>query len=278
MNQSSLSESGAVTERAPRVLAIDLSNQQIKLYGGGGEVGRCTTPQGDPSAMRSLVESWLFESRYDAVAIASVVPELEKVVERVVGVHGLPLIRANHQTVQRCGMMDFSGYPGVETLGDDRVANIVAACDGATQEAVVAVDLGTATTLDVAVAGPDGYRYVGGAIAPGVNALGGYLGKMTAQLPTVDPEGIDEAETPAIGQTTRGAISSALVFGYPAMVGGILGETIAELATDDVRVVVTGGAADRFCWGDYPSAERDAGLTVHGVGLIGATAIAMDAQ
>ncbi|QQL45415.1 type III pantothenate kinase [Sulfuriroseicoccus oceanibius] len=263
--------------RAPRVLAIDLSNQQIKLSGGGEGVGRCPTPKQDPAAMRGLVESWLFETRYDAVAVASVVPDLKQVVERVVKIHGLPLIEANHETASALGMMDFSHYAGVATLGDDRVANIIAACDGAENEAVVAFDLGTATTVDVAVFTDEGYRYLGGSIAPGVNALGTYLGTMTSQLPTVDPAEIDDAETPAIGTSTRGAISAALLYGYPGMIAGILEATLAELATDNVRVVVTGGAADLFCWDAWPEAERDPSLTVRGVELLGMAGIRMDA-
>lgn len=121
-----------------------------------------------------------------------------------------------------------------EEIGADRLVNAVAAsakfgCP------VIAVDLGTAITLDVVSS--DG-AYIGGAIAPGLAVSAENLFRRTAklpQIPLVAPETV-------IGKNTRHAIQSGIVYGFAGLVDQLVERIFAELGTR-THVVATGGHA-----------------------------------
>ena len=97
----------------------------------------------------------------DAVALASVVPALTGAVESIAQRHDLSLLTASAGTVPLAVRVDRPG-----DVGADRLVNALAAARLHGTPAIV-VDLGTATTFDCVAT--DG-AYVGGAIAPGLNA------------------------------------------------------------------------------------------------------------
>jgi type III pantothenate kinase len=72
-------------------------------------------------------------------------------------------------------------YPHPETIGQDRLANAVAARHHYGAPALV-VDFGTAVTFDVVNRTGN---YVGGIIAPGLSAMTDYLHEKTALLPRI---------------------------------------------------------------------------------------------
>ncbi|HSL34105.1 MAG TPA: type III pantothenate kinase, partial [Candidatus Limnocylindrales bacterium] len=104
----------------------------------------------------------------------------------------------------------------------------------------IVVDFGTATTFDCVAA--DG-AYVGGAIAPGLELGLEALAARTAKLPRI------ELRTPdrAIGRDTIGAMQAGTIFGYQALVTGLLARVRRELADaadvdpDGVIAILTGG-------------------------------------
>lgn len=84
------------------------------------------------------------------------------------------------------------------------------------------VDFGTATTFDAITAEGE---YLGGAIAPGIGIAAEALFMRTAKLPRVDIQ----APPSVIGRNTVHAIQSGLVFGYVALVEGMVERFRREL-------------------------------------------------
>ncbi len=119
-------------------------------------------------------------------------------------------------------------------VGTDRVANAVAAVHLVGGPCIV-VDFETATTFDVVDASG---RYVGGAIAPGVEASVAALRERAAQLRQV------EVERPrsVIAKNTIEALQSGAVFGFAGQVEGIVARMVRELDAEDadVEVIATG--------------------------------------
>lgn len=128
-------------------------------------------------------------------------------------------------------------YDNPHEVGADRIANALAAVDGYGAPVIV-VDFGTATTLDVVDASG---AYLGGAIAPGVEASAEALFRRAARLSAV------ELEAPArvIGRTTRESVQAGLVLGEALMVDGLVRRAWSELGAE-CPVVATGGLAERM--------------------------------
>jgi type III pantothenate kinase len=122
------------------------------------------------------------------------------------------------------------------------------------------VDFGTATTFDAISAEGD---YLGGAIAPGIGIAADALFIRTAKLPRVDLQ----RPPHAIGRNTVHAMQSGLLFGYVALVEGMVERFRDELG-DDMRVIATGGLA-RIIAAETGSIEIVAPwLTLDGLRLI----------
>ncbi len=248
------------TDRDGVWLLVDISNQRTKwVTWTDGKLGEVRVV-----ATKDVVEMFeVVSDRFSGVVMSSVVPAVATEIEKRCVASDVLVVRANPSVVQALGLMDFTSYEGRQTLGEDRVANVLGAAAAASGDAVLAVDLGTATTIEVATRDGQQWKFSGGMIAPGVNALGTYLHEKTAQLPMVNPANIDDSVT-AIGQTTKGAISGALKFGYPSMIAGMVNAAAKECG-GAVDIVVTGGAADFFPWADFPAARREELLTLRGL-------------
>lgn len=169
-----------------------------------------------------------------AIACASVVPNLTIGIETIAARRERLLVIASAGTVPLAIRTDRP-----QEVGADRLVNALAAARLHGTPAVV-VDFGTATTLDCVAA--DG-AYVGGAIAPGLELGLEALAARTAKLPRI------ELRTPdrAIGRDTVSAMQSGTIFGYQALVAGLLARVRRELADAagiapaDVKAILTGG-------------------------------------
>jgi len=120
-------------------------------------------------------------------------------------------------------------------VGTDRIVN-AAAAHHLYGKPVIIVDLGTATTFDTVSKEGD---YLGGAIAPGIVTAAEALFTRAAMLPRVDlvhPEH-------AIGTNTIAAMQSGIVFGYVALIEGMVARMQQELG-EKTKVVATGGYAE----------------------------------
>ncbi|MCD6353180.1 MAG: type III pantothenate kinase [Proteobacteria bacterium] len=150
-------------------------------------------------------------------------------------------------------------YDNPHEVGADRIVNAVAAFERH-RNSLVVVDFGTATTFDYI--SPQG-EYMGGAIAPGIGVASEALFKMASKLPRIElikPESV-------IGKNTIASLQAGIVYGYIAMVDGIVNKIRREVKTDP-RIIATGGMAGFIAEGSQTIDEVDDLLTLTGLRLI----------
>jgi type III pantothenate kinase len=127
-------------------------------------------------------------------------------------------------------------YPKPRSIGADRLANAAAVAELYGFPAVV-VDFGTAVTFDVI---SERRAYVGGVIAPGLEAMTNFLYQRTALLPKIS---LKEPRR-AVGKSTIEAMLSGALFGYRGLVREILARIKAEqFGQKKLYVIATGGYA-----------------------------------
>jgi type III pantothenate kinase len=127
-------------------------------------------------------------------------------------------------------------YPKPQSIGADRLANAAAVTALYGFPAIV-VDFGTAVTFDII---SERRAYIGGVIAPGLEAMTNFLYQRTALLPKLS---LKEPRR-AIGKSTVQAMLSGAVFGYRGLVREILSQVRTEqFPCKKVYVVATGGYA-----------------------------------
>ncbi len=192
----------------------------------------------------------------DGVAIACVVPPLNPVMEEVAGryFHCAPLMVGPGI---KTGMPIL--YENPKEIGADRIVNAVAAYDRCASACIV-VDFGTATTFDYVTARGE---YAGGAIAPGLGVAMDALIEHAAKLCRVELARPKEA----VGRTMAGAIQSGLIFGYTALVDGLVSRIRRERG-EHTRVLATGGLAPLIAPESETIEEVDEFLTLKGLRLI----------
>lgn len=178
------------------------------------------------------IERFAGRRQLDGVCFCSVVPRANPHLRQFVEWRlGLPLLQLGPATVTGIGVR----YPRPETIGQDRLANSVAARQhyGAP---VVVVDFGTAVTFDVV---DRRGNYIGGIIAPGLAAMTDYLHEKTALLPRIRIREIGRA----LGKTTEEAMLVGAVHGYRGLIRGLLAALKRELKARRLPVVATGSYA-----------------------------------
>lgn len=177
-------------------------------------------------SIAEAVEGW----QYDLVVIASVVPrDIPVLVESQ---SGLPIIEVKHD-IELGVAVDFSRP---QSVGADRLANAAAVADLGGNQPVIVVDFGTAVTFDIVDQRP---AYIGGVIAPGLDAMNNYLHHRTALLPKID---IRKPES-AIGKSTEEAMLAGAFHGYRGLVIEIIKQIEAELEAS-AKIIATGGYAE----------------------------------
>ncbi len=168
----------------------------------------------------------------NGICLASVVPPLTS-----------KIVQACNQYLNRDPLIVDAGvktgvkvrYENPKSVGADRIADAAAVQHLYGGPACV-VDFGTATTFDAISKEGD---YLGGAIAPGIGIAAEALFLRAAKLPRVDLQ----RPPNAIGRNTVHAMQSGLLFGYVALVEGMVERFRGELG-NDMRVIATGGLAE----------------------------------
>jgi type III pantothenate kinase len=125
-------------------------------------------------------------------------------------------------------------YHDPAEVGADRLCSSIAAFQKF-NDAVIVIDFGTATTLDVV--NSEG-EYMGGIIAPGLETTAWALYQRAAKLPKISLE--FPLET--IGRSTAQSMQSGIMIGAVKMIDGLLEEISKELNSKP-HVVATGGLA-----------------------------------
>ncbi len=125
-----------------------------------------------------------------------------------------------------------------DRVGIDRVCAAAAAAAARPGRAVIVVDCGTATTVDmVSSAG----EFLGGAILPGPALLARALAEGTSRLPEV--AALDSAPPPPLpGRSTQAAIACGIGWGMRGAVSRLVAEARTALG-GGVDVILTGGSA-----------------------------------
>ena len=208
--------------------------------------------------IRQLIQSVdLDESRITGVIIASVVPALTATVSlmarRVLG--GEPMVVGPGL---KTGIPILYNPP--KDVGADRIVNAVAAYNRY-RCACIVVDFGTATTFDSITARGE---YAGGAIAAGIHISMTALFQRAAKLPKVDIERPNHV----VGKSTVESIQSGLYYGYASLVDGLVHRIKAEMNTDPIRVIATGGLAPIIAKDATCLEDVDETLTLEGLRLV----------
>ena len=196
-------------------------------------------------------------SDISGAAFASVVPSLDfPMTEAIRHYFGVNPLQVNAST-----------YSGMEILcrnprevGADRIINAIAGREKYGMPLIVA-DYGTAITFDVV--SPEG-KYMGGAIAPGLNSGISALFSKAAKLPQVAlniPESV-------IGRSTEEAIQSGILFGNAGLTDRIVDMIRAESGMNAAKVIATGGNAGLMAKVSGRIDVVDKWLTLEGLKMI----------
>jgi type III pantothenate kinase len=220
----------AARKQTTDYLLVDISNSYTKLAFATrqrlAKPIRVPTPALTAAALRRILRA----RNAKTVFVSSVVPQKNKALVAAAG--STRVIFLSPKLDLGVGI----DYPDPKSIGADRLANAAAVAQLYGHPAIV-VDFGTAVTFDVVSARGD---YVGGVIAPGLEAMTNFLYQRTALLPKLSLREPDRA----IGKTTRGAMMSGAIFGYRGLVREILLQISREnFPRSKPRVVATGGYA-----------------------------------
>lgn len=150
-------------------------------------------------------------------------------------------------------------YDKPQEVGADRIVNAIAAYER-TRSTTIIVDFGTATTFDYV---SEKGEYVGGVIAPGLGIASEALFQRAAKLYPVElakPKHV-------VGRNTVHAIQSGLIYGYVALVDGLV-HRIQKENKVHARVIATGGFAPLLAPESETIHEVDEFITLDGLRLI----------
>ena len=216
--------------RATNYLLIDISNSFTKLaFASRTRLGRSTRIETD-TLTSGFVRRFLTRRKIDMLVVASVVPQKNREVRKAIG--RTKVLWLNPRLKLGVGI----DYPEPKTIGADRLANAAAVAALYGCPAIV-VDFGTAVTFDIV---SEKKNYVGGVIAPGLEAMTNFLYQRTALLPKLS---LKEPRS-AIGRSTIGAMRAGAIFGYRGLVREIITRIKAErFPRQKVHIVYTGGYA-----------------------------------
>ena len=196
-----------------------------------------------------------FDRNVTGVVISSVVPTATQSLREMVRgyFHFAPVVV---EPGVKTGVPVLTDNP--KEVGADRIVNALAAFSKYGGPAIV-VDFGTATTFDAI---SEGGEYLGGAIAPGIQISARALYERTARLPRIELA----APRSVVGKNTVESLQSGIVFGYSAMVDGMVERMAKELGT--ATVIATGGLASMVIEECRTVDHHDPWLTLEGLRLV----------
>jgi type III pantothenate kinase len=236
---------------------MDVSNSYAKLAFASRE--RVSNPARIPTSelSSSVVAEFLRRRQVQKLVISSVVPAKNSAISKAAR-NKVQVLWLNWKLKMGVTIE----YPKPESIGADRLANVAAVAELYECPAIV-VDFGTAVTFDVV---SERRSYIGGVIAPGLEAMTNFLYQRTALLPRLS---LKEPHR-VIGKSTVEAMRSGAVFGYRGLVREILAQIRAEqFSRKKVVVVATGGYA-RLIANQLPEvAAIHPHLTLEGLRIVG---------
>lgn len=246
------------------VIVVDIGNSttSLALIGGDRLLASANHPTDAGNADR-VYQDWARELMSDGgvdladlggMAVACVVSAIRGPLRRLASDLRLPLTEIRGDT-----SLIPVGYDEPAEMGADRIANALGA-SGRYGTPVIAVDLGTAITIEVVSAAGE---LVGGAIAPGVGISLGALLHRVPHLPAVALGGGGH-EGPALGRSTVRSLRAGASWGAAGLVDGLVRRSQEAAGIRACPVVATGGDAAfvAACSGTITSVDHD--LTLWG--------------
>jgi type III pantothenate kinase len=237
-------------------LLIDVSNSFTKFAFASPSRIEHASKIATPGLTAGKIARMLRRRDTGTIVVSSVVPKKNREIRR--GARGRNIIWLTAKTRLNVRV----DYPNPKSIGADRLANAVAVAELYGSPAIV-IDFGTAVTFDII---SSGNAYIGGVIAPGLEAMTNFLYHRTALLPRIS---LREPRS-AIGKSTNQAMLAGAVFGYRGLVQEILQRIIAEKGWQgQARVVATGGYAQLIAR-KLPEVDIvHENLTLEGLRLVG---------
>ncbi len=220
------------------LLAIDIGNTNITLGVWDGRkwhkewrlrTARERTADEYGITLTNLLRESRLARSINEVTISSVVPVLTLTFEQLSRqyLHLDALLIGPHLDI---GILVDTDNP--REVGADRIVNAAAAYYLFPGPSIV-IDMGTATTFDVITANG---ALIGVAIAPGLRLAADALIANAAQLSQVPLE----APPSVIGRNTVHALQSGLIFGYTALIEGMIARIKNEHPDRDQRIHIIG--------------------------------------
>jgi type III pantothenate kinase len=241
--------------RVANYLLIDISNSFTKLaFASKTRISRPTriaTAKLSAAWLRSYVKS----RPIDLYVVSSVVPKKNREVKAAA--RKTRTLWLGEKIKLGVGI----DYPSPKTIGADRLANAAAVAALYGCPAIV-VDFGTAVTFDVV---SEKRKYIGGVIAPGLEAMTNFLYQRTALLPKLSLKEPNRA----VGRSTIEAMRAGAIFGYRGLVREIIARIKAEkFKSRPPKVVATGGYA-RLIAARLPEVDSiHSNLTLEGLRIV----------
>jgi type III pantothenate kinase len=208
-------------------LIIDIGNTFIK-FALFQEQTLLVKGKGDLSDLKSFLDNNTFEN----VIISSVVEGNE--VKKMIDSYSVKkMIELSNETKIPID----NKYKTPQTLGDDRLANVIGARSLFPKKNVLVIDVGTCIKFDAISSKA---QYFGGAISPGLVMRFKALEYFTGKLPLVEPKnGIE-----LIGDSSDNSILSGVVNGTVAEIEGVINQY--SQVYENLTVIFTGGDASFF--------------------------------
>lgn len=227
------------------LLAIDAGNSQTNacLFDADRIEQLVRAPTQPDAAAEALIGELAAGAAVDAAVICTAGPQLDRAYRELI-----PRLLGREPLVLEAG-----------PVGPDRLADCAAA-HAMTGGACIAVDLGTATTVNAV---DEAGQFLGGAIAPGLELSARALAERTARLGAVPLE----APAGAIGRDTETAMRSGIVFGHAGLVDGLVERVRADLGAS-VPAIATGGWAGAVIPHCASVSRVEPALTLHGLRIL----------
>ncbi len=202
-----------------------------------------------------LEESNILISEIEIVAISSVVPRLNAVMQDMFGNYFYTKV-INVSAYTELGLSFPMDDPGF--IGADLIVNAFAAKEKYKTDAIV-IDLGTATTIQLVTRQGD---FLGTVIAPGVMTSAGSLFEKASKLAHIELKKSDKI----LGLNTNDALLSGIITGNALMIDSFI-DKIKEQHKElnEIKVIATGGLASMICSDSEQVDIIDPQLTLDGL-------------
>lgn len=226
------------------ILTVDIGNSNVVLTVFSGEnvfkkwrilTNKIGSKEEYEVIIRQLMKVDEFDYNIiDGIVFSSVVPEVNNSCLGALKFINKKIIKIGDDNI-KTGVKYSKEFKDV---GYDILMNIVAA-KKRFKENFIVIDMGTATTFDVAA--KDG-EYIGSVIAPGANLGSAMLHKFCSQLPEV------EIKKPhkVLGINTKVLMQSGLYYGYIGTIKEIVHQIKNEYKDINFKICITGGLSIIF--------------------------------